>query len=35
VSLAAAARADSLIYTNDRFGTHVTFPAELFETRLE
>jgi len=32
---ASPAFADSLTYTNARFGTHVTFPAELFETREE
>ena len=30
-----AAVADSLTYSNDRFGTRLTFPAELFETRLD
>lgn len=29
------AAADTLTYTNARFGTHITFPAELFETREE
>ncbi|MCB1439401.1 MAG: hypothetical protein H6888_08255 [Nitratireductor sp.] len=28
-----AVRADSLTYTNARFGTSVTFPAELYEQR--
>lgn len=31
----APAAADSLSYSNDRFGTRLTFPAELFEMRLE
>lgn len=30
-----AAGADSLTYSNDRFGTRLTFPAELFDTRLD
>jgi len=30
-----AAAADSLTYANDRFGTRITFPAELFDTRLD
>lgn len=30
----SAAAADSITYLNERFGTRVTFPAELFETRL-
>lgn len=29
------AAADSLTYSNDRFGTRLTFPAELFDTRLD
>lgn len=29
------AGADTLTYTNARFGTSVTFPAELFEQRME
>ncbi|MGD9915893.1 MAG: hypothetical protein AB7S80_17585 [Rhizobiaceae bacterium] len=32
--VAAPAHADSLTYVNERFGTTVTFPAELFDTRL-
>jgi hypothetical protein len=32
-SLPHAAMADSITYTNARFGTSVTFPAELFEQR--
>ncbi|MBX3578153.1 MAG: hypothetical protein KF723_13175 [Rhizobiaceae bacterium] len=31
----APALADQLTYVNDRFGTSVTFPAELFDQRLE
>jgi hypothetical protein len=30
-----AAAADSLSYSNDRFGTRLTFPAEVFDTRLD
>jgi hypothetical protein len=29
------ASADSLTYTNARFGTSVTFPAELFDSRMD
>lgn len=29
------AQADSLTYRNDRFGTTITFPAELFDRRRE
>jgi hypothetical protein len=32
---AAPATADSLTYRNSRFGTTITFPAELFEQRME
>lgn len=34
LALCGSAAADSLTYSNDRFGTHLTFPAELFDTRL-
>lgn len=32
---AAPALADTLTYRNSRFGTTITFPAELFEQRME
>jgi hypothetical protein len=32
---AAPAAADTLTYRNSRFGTTITFPAELFEQRME
>lgn len=35
VAIAAPAFAKPFIYTNSRFGTSVTFPAEVFTTRTE
>ena len=32
---AGTANADTITYANSRFGTQITFPAELFETRHE
>lgn len=33
--MSPAALADSLTYANSRFGTTLTFPAELFDQRME
>jgi hypothetical protein len=35
VLLAGVASADTLTYRNDRFGTTISFPAELFDQRAE
>lgn len=34
-TLVGPAEADDVTYSNDRFGTSVTFPAELFDQRME